>query len=75
MARNKQTSISEQLRQAIRQAERSGLTRYKIAKAAGIHQSQLTRLLARGPTPRADTADKIAAALGKVFVLAKLKNT
>ena len=63
MAR-KHTPIAKQLIAAIRKAERQGITRYRIAKAAGVHQSQLSRLLAGEKRPRLDTAERIAEALG-----------
>ncbi len=62
MAR-KQT-IVEQLRAAIRKAEKRGITRYRIAMDAGIHQSQLTRLMDGDVSPRLDTAAKIMEAIG-----------
>ena len=47
----RQVSAAEQLRRAIRQAERRGVTHYQIAKAAKMPQSQLSRI-ARGETCR-----------------------
>ena len=56
--------IVEQLRDAIRQAERRGVTQYQIAKAARVHQSQLTRFMAGETIPRLQTAERLIAAIG-----------
>lgn len=60
MARKPKT-ISDQVRQAI---DASGLTRYEIAKRAGIDQSALSKFYhgQRGITT--ETLDKIAKVLG-----------
>ena len=63
----KYLSIGEQLKRAIEQAERRGLTRYQIAKLSGISEGQLSRLFNGTVTPRTDTAERIAAALGYRF--------
>jgi predicted transcriptional regulator len=56
--------LVERLRDAIRQAERRGITQYRIAADAGIHQSQLARLMGGTVAPKLDTAEKIARAVG-----------
>ncbi len=58
------TGIVAQLRQAIRAAEARGVTRYAIAQAAGIEYTVLMRVADGVTTPRVDTAEVIAAALG-----------
>ncbi|MEX0775127.1 MAG: helix-turn-helix domain-containing protein [Phycisphaeraceae bacterium] len=63
--------IIEQLRQALAQAERRGMTRYRISQDAGITPVMLTRL-ARGETrPRLDIAEKIAKAIGYDLTLTR----
>ena len=56
-------SITEQLRAEIAKAEQRGMSRYAIAKAAGLPYSQVYNV-AEGTIPRLDTAEKIARALG-----------
>ena len=56
--------IVAELRQAIAQAEKSGKSRYRIAKDAGIRYPMLRRLADGENVPRLDTAEKIAAAIG-----------
>ncbi|MBI1370848.1 MAG: helix-turn-helix domain-containing protein [Planctomycetes bacterium] len=63
--------LADQLRAAIVAAERRGMTQYQIAKAAGVFQSQITRLMAGDVSPRLDTAEAIAKALGLELKLAK----
>jgi DNA-binding phage protein len=60
----RRTSIVADLREAIRQAEQRGMTRGRIAMIAGIPRSQMTRVASGENTPRLDTAEKIARALG-----------
>jgi DNA-binding phage protein len=60
-------SISEQLRKAIAQAERRGITRYQIAKLAGMPQSQVGRVASGESVPTLDTAERIALAIGCRF--------
>lgn len=61
---SKRKNIVDELRQAIRQAERRGVTRYQIAKAAGIRYSVLVRIAEGENLPRLDTAGKILSAIG-----------
>jgi transcriptional regulator with XRE-family HTH domain len=57
-------SIAEDLRTAIAQAERRGMTRYAIAKAAKMPRSQLTRIASGETVPKLDTAERIALVIG-----------
>jgi transcriptional regulator with XRE-family HTH domain len=56
----KTKAIREQLRAAV---ERSGMTRYAIAKAAGISQIVLDRFMSRERDIRSETLEKIAEAI------------
>ena len=62
--------IADQLRQAIKQAERKGITRYRIAQETGVSEAQLSRLMSGAGIPRLDTAEAIAAGVGKRLTLA-----
>jgi transcriptional regulator with XRE-family HTH domain len=66
---NRRTTIAADLRRAIKAAGRRGLTRYRIAKITGLSQGQLSRFVAGEIVPKLDTAEKIAAALGKRLTL------
>jgi predicted transcriptional regulator len=70
--------IVGELRKAMAQAERAGVTAYRIAQAAGVPRSQLTKLAA-GRIVRLDTAERILAAIGHrlaiVPIVAKGKRT
>lgn len=55
------SSLSETLKQAIRNSEQS---EYQIAKLAGVSQIVITRFLAGERDIRMATADKLAEALG-----------
>ena len=62
---NKRTaSVANALRQAIARAERRGMTRYAIAKAASMPRSQLTRVAVGQTVPTLTTAERIAKAIG-----------
>jgi len=61
--------LSDQLREAIRKAEKRGITRYRIAKDAGVHPGQIGRLMADTVIPKLDTAQRIAEATGYRLVL------
>ena len=65
----KSTPIADQLRQIIHQAERQGITRYQLAKRSGVSEGQLSRLVHGEVSPRLDSADRIAKALGYRFHL------
>jgi transcriptional regulator with XRE-family HTH domain len=56
--------IAEQLRKAIRAAEKRGMTRYAIAMQTGLSQGMLSRFMAGKHVPNVATAEKIAKALG-----------
>lgn len=60
----KQSSIVDELKAAIRQAEKAGKTRYQIAKAAGMPQSQVGRIASGESVPTLATAERIAVAIG-----------
>jgi transcriptional regulator with XRE-family HTH domain len=62
MARTK--SIVDELRKAIAQAEKRGLTRYRIAKLSGMALPVLVRIANGTTIPRLDTAAKIASGIG-----------
>ena len=59
----KRKTIAERLRSSIAQAEKRGMSRYAIAKAAQIRYGQLCRIADGENLPRLDTAEKIATAL------------
>ena len=56
--------ISETLRAAVRTALAHGVTRYRIAKDAGLDHTALTRFLADGRDLRVSTVDSLADYLG-----------
>ena len=60
----KRIDIGEQLRRAIAQAEKAGKSRYAIAQAAGLTDSQVKRIAEATITPRIDTAATLADAIG-----------
>lgn len=65
--RKRQTEPADpaaELRAAIAQAEAAGTSRYAIAKAAGVDQSQVRRVATGEVVPKLDTAAKIARAIG-----------
>lgn len=73
MSRKK--NAAESLRGAIREAERQGMTRGAIAKAAEMPRSQLTRVATGETTPRLDTAERIAAVIGhEILIKRKVAN-
>lgn len=59
-------SVMDQLRRAI---ERSGETPYAIAKGAGVHKSQLSRLLSGERGLSTECAERVAGYLGLEIVL------
>jgi transcriptional regulator with XRE-family HTH domain len=69
----RQVSIGEQLRKAIKQAERAGVTRYQIAKAAGMPQSQVGRIASGESVPKLDTAERIAKVVGYRLALSPIQ--
>ena len=60
----KTMGIAGDLRKAIAQAEKRGMTRYAIAKAAKMPRSQLTRIAKGETVPKVDTAERIALVIG-----------
>ncbi len=67
----RQVNISAQLRKAIEQAERRGITRYAIAKQTGLSQGMLSRFMGGENTPKLETAERIAKAIGLRLALSK----
>ena len=57
-------SVADDLRKAIAQAERRGVTRYQIAKAADMPQSQVKRVAEGESIPTLDTAERMLKAIG-----------
>ena len=66
---------TSQLVKAISQAVKRGMTLDAIARASGLTAGALTRILAGTRDPRLSTADKIAAGLGKKFLLKDKKKS
>ena len=64
-------TVSEQLRKAV---EKSGQTRYAIAKATGIPASVLSRFVASGAGLRSQNLDRLCAHLGLMLVPKTTKN-
>jgi transcriptional regulator with XRE-family HTH domain len=62
--RQRTKSVADQLRAAIRRAERRGMTRYQIAQRSDVSEAQLSRLVHGTHLPRIDTAERMAKALG-----------
>lgn len=61
---NRSKNIVEELRRAIAQAEKRGVTRYQIAKLTGMPQSHVGRIATGETVPKLDTAERIAKAIG-----------
>jgi len=57
-------NVSEQIRRAV---ERSGTTRYAIAKETGINESTLSRFVASGRGLSMPNADRLCSHLGLVL--------
>jgi plasmid maintenance system antidote protein VapI len=64
-------TVSEQLRKAV---EKSGQTRYAIAKATGIPASVLSRFVASGAGLRSQNLDRLCAYFGMGLVPKTTKN-
>lgn len=60
MARKK---ISEQLRAAIKAAERDGISRYRLSHLSGVSEAQLSRFYTAQRGLSIDAVDKLAHAL------------
>jgi len=73
MAMSKRTkSIADELRQVIAEAEKRGMTRYAIAKAAKMPRSQMTRIASGENIPKLDTAERIVGVIGYKLALVPL---
>lgn len=64
-------SIADDLRRAIAEEEKRGVTRYQIAKSTGLSQAMLSRFVAGENVPNLNTAERIAKAIGRRLVLTK----
>lgn len=66
----KTQNIEQQLRKAIKEAERRGVTRYQISKISGVSQALLGAFV-NDPKRhiRADVAERIAAAIDRPLLL------
>lgn len=75
MSHRKTDSIARRLKAAVQQAERRGITRYQIAKASGVSQAMLSRLVSSAPgrDVRIETAEKILGAIGLELVIRRPK--
>lgn len=67
--------IAAELRQAIAQAQRQGMTRYAIAKKAGITPIMLARIANGERGMKLETAEKIATALDLQLTLLPIRVT
>jgi DNA-binding phage protein len=65
--------IAEQLRRAIKDAERRGMSRYAIAKAAGLSMGHFYRVARDNGTPRIDVAEKILDTIGLQLTISPKK--
>jgi transcriptional regulator with XRE-family HTH domain len=63
----KPKNIVEELRNAVREAENRGTTRYRIAQNCDVSEAQLSRFMAGENVPKLDTAEKILDAIGRRF--------
>ncbi len=63
------TPLVAQVRAAIRQADRGGVSQSDLARRAGMARSQLSRLMHGTATPAIDGLERLARALGKKIVL------
>lgn len=71
MCMAKRENIVEELRRAIRQAGEAGISRYQIAKATGLSQSTISRVMSSERGLSLDTAQLIAQAIGMRIILTK----
>jgi transcriptional regulator with XRE-family HTH domain len=67
----KRIEIAEQLRRAIAQVEKAGMTRYAIARAADTSDAQVMRIANGTTVPKLDTAEQLADAIGYRLELVK----
>ena len=68
----KRNVISAQLRNAV---EKSGMSRYEIARGSGVTEGQLSRFVKQGSRLRLETVDKLAAFLGLSLVSSKKRKS
>ncbi len=68
-------TLQRQLIDAVKRAERSGLTRYRLAKLTGLSEAGLSHFVKGHKIPKTDTADRIADALGYRITLTPKKAT
>ena len=59
----KSERTSEQLRQAIRDAEKAGISRYRLSMLSGVSQGQISRFFTAGRGLSLDAFDRLAHAL------------
>jgi predicted transcriptional regulator len=67
--KRKPKGIVDEIRRAIREAERGGLTRYRLAKSTGISEAQLSRIVHGQIEPKVSTAERVLAGIGKRLVI------
>jgi ribosome-binding protein aMBF1 (putative translation factor) len=67
----KRLDIAEQLRRAIAEVEKGGMTRYRIAQVARTTDAQVKRIAEGTIMPRLDTAATLADAIGYRLELVK----
>lgn len=65
----RQVSVTVELRRAIAQAGKRGVTRYRIAQVTGMPQSQVGRIASGETEPLLGTAEKIARSIGYKLAL------
>ena len=70
--RGRASTVADQLRAAIAEAEQQGVTRYQIAKRAGLAKTVVNRFADGTTIPRLDIAERIAGILGLRLVAQKL---
>ena len=62
---NRRKSVADKLRAAIAQAERRGITRYRIAQESGVSQCTLSQFVNRPDKQlRLDITERIVEAIG-----------
>jgi DNA-binding phage protein len=67
--------VIEALRECVRDAEGRGITRYAMAKASGVTQGQLSRMMSEDREPRLGTAARILWAAGFEMKIQRRKKT
>jgi DNA-binding XRE family transcriptional regulator len=74
MAKKKQ-NVTDQLIKAIREAEKQGVTRYRIAQISGVSEALLCRLVKGNYHIQLETAEKISDALEFRIIMIPKENT